>query len=113
MTDDQKRRQRGEVLLSFQEAIDNVAAFRQKISDSRNCLRGIVEWMDKAVDASGKFDPEELVWSRTFARQTYILKEECFREAMNFEDVTKVMDQFSCSLRRVEELRASKIALGL
>ena len=111
MTVDEKRKLKGEVLLEFDEAVQNLKAMIAKARRASESMSDLATWVNNACSASHKFDPAQDFWSKD--RHTNILgNEPRYREAMNYDDLITLVDHIVSAQKRVDELRESKQSLG-
>jgi hypothetical protein len=113
MTEDDKRKQKEKLILEFCGSVENMKALRHKIRTTENELAVVVEWAREARTAIDRFDPSGQFWSKILSDHVNILESPQYREAMDYKKMVELLAQFSGALRRVEELRASKLELGI
>ena len=114
MTDDEKRRQKADILLEYEEAAENLAAVRAKINTTALSLQSTAEWLLGLLDAEHS---SELMradfYSPASAARINVLGDARFRNAMDFQQLVRMHADLSNSCRRVEQLSRIKGELGL
>jgi hypothetical protein len=107
MTEEEKRRQKADLLLEYQEAQDHVANLEEKAKRIAESLRHIARWLGGAVDE----DVSEN--SYPLSDPAAITMEQRYRQAMNFEEMMKLTQKITVAQRRLVELDKRKRSLGL
>ncbi len=114
MTDDEKRRQKADMLLEYEDATNNLAAIRAKINTTALCLQSIAEWLQGLLDAKHS---AELIradfYSAAHAARINVLGDMRFREAMDYQQLVTIHAELANSSRRVEQISRIKGELGL
>ncbi|MEA2257383.1 MAG: hypothetical protein QOJ51_208 [Acidobacteriaceae bacterium] len=113
MTDDDKRRQKGDLLLSFQEAVDNLAAQEEELRRYRDVMTGIVDWLTGVQKQLPREGDLPTYFSRALAMHINVLADPVFKKAMDIANMQSMYDQYVSAHKRVWELRERKTALGL
>ena len=114
MTDDEKRQQKGELLLSFQEAQDNAAALREKIREMSSKLRGVQAWLDRLANTSYSRDLLHMeFYSPAHATTISVIEDASFRSAMDYDQVVSLTQEMIAAIKRIEDLASRKRDLGL
>ena len=111
MTVDEKRTQRGEALLEFQEAVDNLRALSAKGRRASESLIDLATWLKNACKADHKFDPAQDFWS-TDHHANILGNEARYRDVMNYDELITLVDRIVSAQNRVDELRDNKHSLG-
>jgi hypothetical protein len=108
MTDDEKRHQKAELLLQYQEAEENLAHLREKAGVLSKLVDEVAMWMSRAhipVRANDQDDRR---------RDGNIRKNPAkYREAMNFDAALSLMDEIAEVCQQLNDLSERKKALGL
>jgi hypothetical protein len=104
MTEDEKRRQKADLLLEFQEAEHELANLREKAKRFSGKLKALSEWMADCSQPS-LADPSYFADRRQQAIQG--------AEALNLEALKQIDQEISSAQRKVSSLRESKTSLGL
>ena len=111
MTVDEKRQLKGEVLLEFQEAVENQKALSAKGQRTCESLNDLAMWVRNAYSAAHNFDPAKDFWAKD--RHTNILGNEArYRDVMNYDELITLVDHIVSAQKRVDELRERKQTLG-
>jgi hypothetical protein len=111
MTVDEKRQIKGEALLDFQEAVENLKALCAKARRASESLGDLATWVQNACKADHKFDPARDFWSKD--RHTNILGNEArYRDVMNYDELITLVDHIVSAQKRVDEMRENKQTLG-
>jgi hypothetical protein len=114
MTEDEKRRQKGELLLDYQEAIDNAAALRDKVKSLISELEAVKLWLGKVANASQSGDFIGVsFYSSSHASHVNIFGDARYAKAMDFQKVKDMTEEMTAALKRIEELARRKRELGL
>ena len=106
MTDDQKRRQRIELMLDLEKAEEDAKALRHALKTETDNLAAVGEWLEESVRSIRVDEPGTELYSRRLVRHVDIVKDPRFRESMNFERVIDLREQFIAAQKRHEELAA-------
>jgi hypothetical protein len=111
MTTEQMRQQKGETLLEFHEAVDNLKALTVKGQRTSEALHDLATWIQNAYRADGKFDPAQDFWSKDH-HANVIGNEARYREVTNYDELISLVDHIVSARKHVDELRERKQALG-
>jgi hypothetical protein len=111
MTVDEKRQLKGEILLEFQEAVENLKALTAKAQRANESLTDLATWVRSACSADHKFDPAQDIWVKD--RHANILgNEQRYRDVMNYDELITLVDHVLSAQKRVDELRERKQTMG-
>jgi hypothetical protein len=114
VTPDEMRQQKGELMLSFQEALDNAAALREKVKGLISEMEAVKLWLGKVANASQSSDFIGVsFYSSSHASHINIFGDARYAKAMNFQKVKDVTEEMTAALKRIEELGQRKRELGL
>jgi hypothetical protein len=114
MTAEDIRRQKADLLLEYQEALDRSTALRTKLRANSQFLAGISEWINHVIRGDVESCTRSAtVYSKTMGNHINPEEDKRFQESMNFPGLMALLDEYSGSLRRVEELRKMKVDMGL
>jgi hypothetical protein len=108
MTEDEKRQQKGLLLLEYQEAQQNLAHLKEKAYRKVEALDEVRKWMRSVQNVSTNYSPDELTRNNDIRTNL-----DTFRKAMNFDDVLLLMDEIKKANQLLETLEKRKADLGL
>ncbi len=106
MTDDQKREQKGQVLLDIVETEDHLSALQVKASRLGRSL----EHLGKVLQG---YPPKALAapdWDRHAANDTYLSNA---HEALSHDVLLELVNEYAATATRLDDLKAQKRALGI
>ena len=110
MTDDEKRRQKADLLLEYQEAQEHLSSLEEKAKRNVDSLKMVIEWLEKIYDRTGNFE----IMSRLFrAASISHINDHRIVEAMNYEDLMSLGKEARAAMDRLRELGERKKALGV
>lgn len=105
MTEDEKRRQKADLLLECQEAEQDLRHLEERAISVSERLTQIAGWLEET--ARGINDGHVQI------REDNILADGNFRLAMNMDTVTLIVEQIKTARLRERNLQQRKNALGL
>jgi hypothetical protein len=108
MTEDEKRQQKGLLLLEYQEAQQNLAHLKEKAYRKVEALDEVRKWIRSVQNVSTNYSPDELTRNNNICTNL-----DTFRNAMNFDDVLLLMDEIKKANQLLETLEKRKADLGL
>jgi len=108
MTEDEKRQQKGLLLLEYQEAQQNLAHLKEKAYRKVEALDEVRKWIRSVQSVSTNYSPDELTRNNNIRTNL-----DTFRNAMNFDDVLLLMDEIKKANQLLETLEKRKADLGL
>jgi hypothetical protein len=108
MTEDEKRQQKGLLLLEYQEAQQNLAHLKEKAYRKVEALDEVRKWIRSVQNVSTNYSPDELTRNNNIHTNL-----DTFRTAMNFDDVLLLMDEIKKANQLLETLEKRKADLGL
>lgn len=108
MTEDEKRQQKGLLLLEYQEAQQNLAHLKEKAYRKVEALDEVRKWIRSVQNVSTNYSPDELTRNNNIRTNL-----DTFRKAMNFDDVLLLMDEIKKANQLLETLEKRKADLGL
>ncbi len=111
MTDDDKRKQRGELMVDLEDAQAHTAALRIALKGESDKLSAVAEWLQEASRSINVDDLNDQFFSRTMGRSVNISEDRQFREALNMDRVVDLRNQSIAAQKRVVELAARLRAL--
>lgn len=112
MTADEAREQKAMLLLDSQEAEQELAALEEKVTRVSERILAVGQWLDDAGRRNYDLNRSE-VHLRDTGKKIDVLKDQQVRQAMNFDDAVKLIDEIKVARARVEDLHKRKQALGL
>ena len=110
MTVDEKRQLRGEVLVEFQDAVENLKALTEKGRRASESFTELAIWIRNAYSGHN-FDPAQDFWSKDH-HANIIRNEPRYRDVMNYEEIITLADHIVSAQKRVDDLRERKQAMG-
>jgi hypothetical protein len=110
MTEEEKRQQKAMLLLEYQEAEENVAHLREKVSRLSKPFTEIATWLEHAAvieSAPGNFriNSERDARIRT--------NHDAYRQSLNFDAALAVLDELNEAQKTLARLAKRKSELGL
>ena len=105
MTDDQKRRQRIELMLDLEKAEEDAKALRTALKSETDSLSAVAEWLDEASRSINVSQLSDEFFSRTMSQHVDIAQPR-FSASLNFAHLVELRGQFISAQKRVEELAA-------
>jgi hypothetical protein len=110
VTDDEKRRQKADLLLEYQEAQEHLSSLEEKARRNVDSLKMVIEWLEKIYDRTYNFD----VMARLFRAGTIAhINEPRIIAAMNYEDLLALGRDAKAAMDKLRELSERKKALGV
>jgi len=106
MTDDQKRKQRGELMVDLEDAQAHAAALCVALKGESDKLSAVAEWVHEASRSINVHDLGDEFFSRTMSRRVNIAKDQQFRETLNIDHIISLRNEAIAAQKRVEELAA-------
>ena len=111
MTDAEKRAQKAELLLSYQEAVINLEHLRQKASQMARPFRQTSDWL-KYIGSSdkkkGPYGEDHSIYGEAIRKNV-----EDFRKSLDLDVALEVESEIVRTEELVAELKNRKEALGL
>ncbi len=106
MTDDQKRKQRGELMVDLEDAqaMQQHCALRSRVNADK--LSAVSEWLHEASRLVNVHDLGDEFFSRTMSRRVNVAKDQQFRETLNIDHIVALRNEAIAAQERVEELAA-------
>lgn len=106
MTDDQKYRQRVELMIEFEKAKDNTNALRNALKAEADSVSAVAEWIENAAHSLNVSKLGSEFFSRRISDHVNILEDARFRESMNLDRAASLREEFIAAQLRMEELAA-------
>jgi hypothetical protein len=106
MTDEDKRRQKGDLLLRFHEAERNLAHLKLKAKNFSDFLKTLSEWMKECSGGGGTGD-------YYVKRANETLDKALQGEAVSMDGLTSLADEINAARLEVNELSKLKGEIGL
>jgi hypothetical protein len=106
MTDEQRRRQRVELMLDLETAEEGAAALRNALKSKADKLNVMAEWLSTTARSIDAAKLEAIFFSNTLHSHVNVLKDVTYQEAMNYEEIVNLREEYISAQKRVEELGA-------
>lgn len=104
MTDNQKRTQRGELMVDLEDAQAHVAALRVSLKTEADRLSAVAEWL---YDSTRSINVDQLgdeFFARAMSSHVNIVTDQRFQESMNLDRVVAIRRDFIAGQKRIDEL---------
>lgn len=112
MTEDEKRRQKADLLLEYEEAEQSVAHLREKATRIATRIEAVSRWLLNAAGNNDTFS--DRVYVSTAGSELFEVPTNAqIPPAMDFSEAVKLVNEIRAGIRRVQELKQRKAALGL
>lgn len=108
VTEDEKRLQKSELLLAFQEAENELAHRREQLSRYQDRIRKMVEWLACFSASHRTLSPSELE-----QRHAAAINDPQLKELPGFAGAVEISENVRSAQARLAELKARKEELGL
>lgn len=109
MTDQEKRRQKADLLLEYQEAEEELAHLKEKAARLGHALDEITKWVKSFADPL----PDTPVAATLRPEFKIALGDNTWREAMNLDAAVKLQDEMKDVRHKLQTLKRRKESLGL
>jgi 2-phosphoglycerate kinase len=107
MTQDEKRQQKMELLLQYQEAEDDLAHLRERAKQISERLGKITAWLHDYYEFHNR--PMQEINQRNYQ----IVNDPQYRNATNFNEMIELVEQIRVAQGKLAELAKRKESLGL
>lgn len=111
MTDDEKRRQKADLLLEYLETEQHLGHLQEKARQISYRLAAVSEWLAHAAD-KGSGTPETF-WSEKMHTEVDIAQDAQVRDAMNFPAALVLVTEIRGVQNKLSHLKERKASLGL
>jgi hypothetical protein len=112
MTEDEKRRQKADLLLEYAETEQHLAHLREKATRQSQRIEAVSQWLSKAGDSRNSGMDKVYVSSGGGAVFNVPTDPE-IPIAMDFAEAAKLVEEIKAAIRKLAELAQRKAALGL
>jgi len=109
MTEQEKKRQKADLLLEYQEAEEELAHLTEKATRLSQTLQEITNWVKRFGDAM----PDTPVAATLRPEFKIVLGDTTWKDAMNFEATVKLQDEIKEMQTKLQSLKKRKDSLGL
>ena len=111
MTDTEKRRLQGDLLLEYQEAEAHLALLREKAKRVGESLKAVGDWVDKIYRDGWQFDPD----GKSYVRGDWVSVKanQNYRSDLNFDAIMELGREVKEAIDHLKDLRGRKEQLGL
>lgn len=113
MTEDEKRRQKADLLLEYAEAEQNLSHLREKATRLGVRIEAVSKWLLKAGENQNDKIGDRVYVSTAGSSTFDILTDPEIPIAMNFSEASKLIEEIRAGIHKVIDLRQRKAALGL
>ena len=107
MTDEQKRQQKANLLLEYQEAEENLAHLRERAYRMGQPVMRIAEWLGRADVQQQRPEEYRVLSDGLLSNPGHV------RATLNAEEILAVMNEIQQAEKKLAELAERKAALGL
>jgi hypothetical protein len=108
MTDVEKRRQKADLLLEYQEAEQELAHLKEKARAIRMGLNEISGWLQKITE-----QPESVKYVSHGKGEMRDINDPIYSEAMNHDAILQLAQSIKTANEKLSELKTRKEGLGL
>ncbi|GAC1436665.1 MAG: hypothetical protein NVS1B11_36040 [Terriglobales bacterium] len=109
MTENEKRQQKGELLLDYQEAENTLAHLREKGTTIAGRISTVAKWVESVSRSYESVRTSD----QKYSTDVEVLNDPQLKIAMDFDAAAKVVQQIREAKTKVDELAQRKQSLGL
>jgi hypothetical protein len=110
VTDDEKRQQKGMLMLDYLEAEQHLGSLQEKARRTVESLKVAIEWLEKTYDQTWNFEVTKMIYIRG---KNGKIDDPAIQSAMNYDQMIELGKQVQAAMDNLRNLKQRKESLGL